>query len=50
MDFTITAPDIKNMRFGIEGATGASVVHQDSLTIRPGSIDPEKGITIIKKK
>jgi len=50
MDFTISAPDIKNMRFVIEGAKGASVVHQDSLTIRPGSIDPEKGITIIKKK
>lgn len=50
MDFMITAPDIKNMRFSISGTVGASMVTSDSLTIRPGSVDPEQGITIVRRR
>ena len=50
MDLFITAPSIKNMRFTIEGTMGASMLNHDTLTIRPGAIDPGAGITIIKKK
>ena len=50
MDLFITAPSIKNMRFTIEGTVGASMLNHDTLTIRPGAIDPGTGITIVKKK
>jgi len=50
MDISISAPNIKNMRFTIEGTTGVSFLNHDTLTIRPGTVDPERGITIFKKK
>lgn len=50
MDLYFTAPNIKNMRFSIEGAMGASSVNHDTLSIRPGSVDPKTGIIIIRKK
>ena len=50
MDFMLSAPNIKKMKFSIKGAIGASQLYHDTLTIRPGSIDPDVGITIIKKK
>ncbi|MFC1693340.1 hypothetical protein ACFL1R_07540 [Candidatus Latescibacterota bacterium] len=50
MDLLLSAPNIKNMRFSIEGAAGASELNHDTLTIRPKSVDTDLGITIIKKK
>ena len=50
MDILIAAPNIKSMRFTIEGTSGASDIKHDTLTIRPGSIDPDTGISIVKKK
>jgi len=50
LDIHLSAPGIKNMRFTIEGTMGASMLNHDTLTIRPGSIDPKTGITITKKK
>ena len=49
MDISITAPNIKNMRFSIEGTLGTYMLDHNTLTIRPASIDPDRGITIIKK-
>ncbi|MFC1650380.1 hypothetical protein ACFL2X_02315 [Candidatus Latescibacterota bacterium] len=49
MDFSISAPNIKSMRFSIEGAGGSSNLYHDSLCIRPSNVDPEKGITFYRK-
>jgi len=50
MDISISAPDIKSMHFSIKGASGASDLYQDTLKIQPGPVDPEKGITFIRKR
>jgi len=50
MDFSISAPNITTMKFNIEGARGATDVNHDTLSIRPGPVDPEKGITFIRKR
>ncbi|MBT4482411.1 MAG: hypothetical protein HOC71_01885, partial [Candidatus Latescibacteria bacterium] len=49
MEFSITAPAIKNMRFSIEGTSGSFRSEGESLTIHPGVVNPETGITIMKK-
>jgi len=49
MDFSITAPNIKSMRFSIEGARGSSDVEHDTLSIHPSTVDPEQGITFTRK-
>ena len=49
MDFAISAPNIKFMKFSIEGARGASELSHDRLTIRPGSVETSRGITFIRK-
>ncbi|MBA7562521.1 hypothetical protein ES708_04173 [subsurface metagenome] len=48
MNVIITAPDIRSMRFSIEGLTCASKLDRETLTISPGGVDPEKGITITR--
>ena len=50
LDFTISAPKIASMKFSIEGAVGASELKRDTLTIRPGQIDPDKGISFVWRK
>ena len=50
VDFSITAPNIRSMKFSIEGTRGASILNRDTLCIRPGPVDPEKGITFIRKR
>ena len=50
LDFTISAPKIASMKFSIEGAIGASELKRDTLTIRPGQIDPDKGISFVWRK
>ncbi|HDY88154.1 MAG TPA: hypothetical protein ENH82_08590 [bacterium] len=50
MDFVILAHDIRNRKFSIEGVKGTSELNHDKLIIRPELVDPEKGITFIKKK
>ena len=50
LDISFSAPNIKSMQFSIKGARGASDLFHDTLKIRPGPIDPEKGITFIRKK
>ena len=50
MDFSFSAPSITSMRFSIEGANGASELRRDTLIIRPGQVDPERGITFVRKK
>ncbi|MCE5249095.1 hypothetical protein LLG96_02635 [bacterium] len=50
MDFSISAPNITSMKFTIEGARGATDLSHDTLTIRPGQVDPEKGITFVRKR
>lgn len=50
MDFSIGAPNIQAMRFTVEGARSATAeLDRDTLTIRPGEIDPEKGVTFVRK-
>jgi hypothetical protein len=49
MDFSFSAPNISVMKFSIAGASGASELTRDTLTIRPGAVDPEKGMTFIRK-
>lgn len=50
MDFTIGAPNIKSMRFAVEGAQkAAATLAHDRLVIRPGAVDPEKGVTFVRK-
>jgi len=49
MDFVIFAPDIRRMKFSIEGATGSSEVNHEKLIIRPHRVDPEKGLIFIRK-
>ncbi len=50
MDFSFSAPAITSMRFSIEGANGTSELRRDTLIIQPGQVDPERGITFIRKK
>lgn len=50
MDFSIGAPNIKMMKFTVEGARGSTAdLDRDILTIHPGEIDPEKGVTFVRK-
>lgn len=50
MDFSIAAPDIRTMRFAIEGAQGASAdLDRDTLLVRPGTVDPDRGITFVRR-
>ncbi|MHB9029686.1 MAG: polysaccharide deacetylase family protein [Candidatus Latescibacterota bacterium] len=50
MDFTIGAPNIKSMRFSVEGAPRAMVnLDHDHLVIRPGTIDPDKGVAFTRQ-
>lgn len=49
LDISISAPNIKNMRFSIDGASGSSTVSNDTLKISPGMTDSENGITIYIK-
>jgi len=49
LDIQISSPEIRNMKFAIEGTIGASQLNHDTLTVRPGNVDPESGITIIRK-
>ncbi len=49
MDFAIVARNIRTMKFSIEGVKGSSELNHERLIIRPDSVDPEKGITFIKK-
>jgi hypothetical protein len=50
MDISISAPNIKAMKFVVEGAReSVARVDRDILTIRPGVIDPEKGVTFVQK-
>ncbi len=50
MDFCIGAPNIKSMRFTVEGAQRpvANLDH-DRLVIRPGVTDPEKGVAFLRR-
>lgn len=50
MDFAIIAQDIRTLKFSIEGVKGSSELNHEKLIIRPDSVDPEKGITFIKKE
>jgi len=50
MDFTIEAPNIKSMRFAVEGAPNAWVkLNHDRLVIRPGKIEADKGIAFMRR-
>jgi hypothetical protein len=49
MEFSIAAPNIKSMRFSIEGTRGSSALDHDSLRIRPSNVDPDKGIVFFRK-
>lgn len=50
MNLAIAAQNLRSHRFIIEGANGKSSVENDILTIRPGAVDPEQGITVIQKR
>ncbi len=49
MLFNISVPNITSMKFAIEGASGSSGLNHDTLSIRPGPVDPGRGLTIIRK-
>jgi hypothetical protein len=49
MDFSLSWPQIKSMRFAIEGGHGTATLDHDTLIIRPGKVDPDKGLTVIRK-
>ena len=49
MDFVIQAEHIRRMKFSIEGVRGASELNHEKLIIKPEKVDPEKGITFVKK-
>jgi len=50
MDFALVAQNIRTLKFSIEGVKGSSELNREKLIIRPDSVDPEKGITFIKKE
>ena len=50
MDFCLTAPNIKSMKFAIDGTIGSSSLSGNTLTIRPGPVDPAKGVTFFRKR
>ena len=49
MEFSISAPDIKGMKFAIEGVHGSSSLSNNTLRIRPGAVDPSRGIAILRR-
>ena len=49
MDISISAPQIKSMRFAIDGGHGTATLAHDTLIIRPGKVDPAKGLTVMRK-
>ncbi|MFA6471693.1 MAG: hypothetical protein WCU00_06590 [Candidatus Latescibacterota bacterium] len=49
MDFSISCPQIKSMRFAIEGGHGTATLDHDTLIIRPGKVDPARGLTVMRK-
>jgi len=49
MLFHVSAPGITSMKFGLSGASGSSGLSHDTLSIRPGPVDPDRGITITRK-
>jgi hypothetical protein len=49
MDFNIAVPNIKNMKFALEGARGSSNLTGNTLRIHPGVVDPAKGIAFLRK-
>jgi hypothetical protein len=50
MLFAVSAPNIRAMKFVIEGAKGAVDLDRDTLKFKPGHVSPETGITFIRKK
>jgi len=50
MEITLTAANIKSMRFAITGASGTSQVSNDTLTIKPAPTSKETGITITRRQ
>lgn len=49
MDFAVIARDIKSRKFYVDGVKGNSEIVSDRVLIRPESVDPEKGMTIVTK-
>jgi hypothetical protein len=49
MDFNIAVPNIKSMKFTIEGAKGSSNLTGNTLRIHPGVVDPARGIAFMRK-
>jgi hypothetical protein len=50
MEFSITAPNIKSMKFEIEGAPGATAeIDRDTLLVHPGEVASDSGITLMRK-
>ena len=50
MEFSLTVPNIKSMKFSLEGARGSSSLTGNTLTIRPGPVDSSKGISVRRKR